>query len=103
MSTPNYDELFSLTFTLVFQQSMSTSTFDMVFSFTLMVKPYYSPANSAGGKLHLNTFTPFTKRSRSGLNMPLSRHGVGTCQETSSHATHQGTLSHSLRSSLSHG
>ena len=34
--------------------------------------------------------------------MPLSRHSVGTYQETSSHATRQGTLSHSRFSSLSH-
>ena len=27
--------------------------------------------------------------------MPLSRHSVGTYQETSSHATRQGTLGHS--------
>ena len=40
--------------------------------------------------------------SRSGLTMPLSRHSVGTYQETSSHATRQGTLGHSRLSSLSH-
>ena len=34
--------------------------------------------------------------------MSLSRHSVGTYQETSSHATRQGTLGHSLLSSLSH-
>ena len=34
--------------------------------------------------------------------MPLCRHSVGTCQETSSHATRQGTLSHSRLSALSH-
>ena len=33
--------------------------------------------------------------------MPLSRHRVGTYQETSSHATRQGTLGHSRLSSLS--
>ena len=33
------------------------------------------------------TRTPLTQRSRSGLTMPLSRHSVGTYQETSSHAT----------------
>ena len=38
-------------------------------------------AKSADGRLHLNTHTPFTQRSRS-----------GTYQEMSSHATHQGTL-----------
>ena len=35
--------------------------------------------------------------------MPLSRHSVGIYQETSSHATGQGTLGHSRLSSLSHG
>ena len=34
--------------------------------------------------------------------MPLSRQSVGTYQETSSHATRQGTLGHSRLSSLSH-
>ena len=57
---------------------------------------------SAGGRLHLNTPTPFTQRSRIRLIMPLSRQSVGTYQETSSHATRQGTLSHSRLSSLSH-
>ena len=52
-------------------------------------------AKSAGGRLHLNTHTPLTQRSRSGLSMPLSRHSVGTYQETTSHATRQGTLGHS--------
>ena len=37
-----------------------------------------------------------------GLTMPLSRHSVGTSQETSSHATRQGTLSDSRLSSPSH-
>ena len=32
--------------------------------------------------------------------MPLSRHSVGTYQETSSHASRQGTLGHSCLSSL---
>ena len=36
--------------------------------------------------------TPLTQRSRIGLTMPLSRQSVGTYQETSSRATHQGTL-----------
>ena len=31
----------------------------------------------------------------SGLTMPLSKHSVGTYQETNSHATHQGTLGQS--------
>ena len=34
--------------------------------------------------------------------MPLSRHSVGTYQETSSHATRQGTLGHRRLSSLSY-
>ena len=34
--------------------------------------------------------------------MPLSRHSVGTYQETSSHASRQETLGHSRLSSLSH-
>ena len=34
--------------------------------------------------------------------MLLSRHSVGTNQETSSHATRQGTLGNSRLSSLSH-
>ena len=59
-------------------------------------------AKSAGGRLHLNTPAPLTRRSRSGLSMPLSRHSVGTNKETSSHATRQGILSHSRLSSLSH-
>ena len=40
--------------------------------------------------------------SRNGLTMPLSRFSVGTYQETSSHATSQGTISLSRLSSLSH-
>ena len=59
-------------------------------------------AQSAGGRLHLNTHTPLTQRSRSGLTMPLSRHCLGTYLETSSHATRQGTLGRSRFSSLSH-
>ena len=35
-------------------------------------------AKSAGGRLHLNTHTPLTQRSRSGLTMPLSWYSVGT-------------------------
>ena len=34
--------------------------------------------------------------------MPLSRHSEGAYQETSSHATRQGTLGQSRLSSLSH-
>ena len=59
-------------------------------------------AKSAGDRLHLNTHTPLTRRSRNGLIMPLSRHCVGTCPETSSHATCQRTFGHSRLSSLSH-
>ena len=55
---------------------------------------------NADGRLHLNTHAPLTPRSRSGLAMPLSRHSVGTYQETSSHATRQGTLSHSRHCGL---
>ena len=43
-----------------------------------------------------------THRSRSGPTMPLSRQSVGVYQETSTHATHQGTLGYSPLSSLSH-
>ena len=54
-------------------------------------------AKNAGGRLHLNKHAPLTQRSRSGL----TRHSMGTCQEKSSHAFHQRTLSHSLLSTLS--
>ena len=57
---------------------------------------------SAGGRLRLNALTPLTKRSRSGPTIPLSRHSLGTYQETSSHATCQGTFDHSRLSSLGH-
>ena len=53
-------------------------------------------------RLHLNTHTPLTQRSRSGLIMPLSRHSLGTYQERSSQANCQGKVSHSPLSSLSH-
>ena len=59
-------------------------------------------AKSEGGRLHLNTRATLTQRSRKGLTMPLSRHGVGTYAETSSHMTCQGTFGHSRSSSLSH-
>ena len=59
-------------------------------------------AQSVGGRLLLNTHTPLNQRSRSGLTMPLSRRSVGPYQETSSHATRQGTLGHSRLSSLNH-
>ena len=45
--------------------------------------------------------TPLTQQSQSGLTMQLSRHSVGAYQEISSHATHQGALSHSHLSLLS--
>ena len=57
---------------------------------------------SACGRLRLNTHTPLTQRSRSGLTMSLSRQSAGTDQKTSSHATRQGKLSQSRLSSLSH-
>ena len=57
-------------------------------------------AKSASGGLHLNTHTPLTQRSRSGLTMPLFTHSVGTYQETSSHATRQGTQSSQLTEPL---
>ena len=60
------------------------------------------PRSLRDGRLHLNTHTPLTQRSRSGLTMLLSRNSVGIYQETSSHATRQGTLGHSRLSSLSH-
>ena len=59
-------------------------------------------AKSAGARLHINTHTPLTQRSLSGLTMPLSRQSVGIYLETSSHATCQGTFGHSRLSSLSH-
>ena len=57
---------------------------------------------SADGRLHLNTHTPLTQRSRSGVTMSLSRHSVGTYPETSSHETCPGTFGHSRLSSLSY-
>ena len=44
-----------------------------------------------------------TKQGRSGLTMLLSRHSVGTYEETSSHVIRQETLGHSRLSSLSKG
>ena len=64
------------------------------------VKDPGDSAKSAGGRLHLNTHTPWTQPSRSGLTMPLSRHSVGTYPETKSHATSQGTFGHSRLNSL---
>ena len=59
-------------------------------------------AKSAGGRLHLNTYTSLTQRSRCRMTMPLSRHSVRTYPETSSHATCQGIFGHSRLSSLGH-
>ena len=66
------------------------------------VKDPSHSAESAGGRFHLNTHTPLTQRSRSGLTMPLCKHCVGIYEETSSHAPRQGTHSHSRLSLLSH-
>ena len=63
-------------------------------------RPRYS-AKGPGGRLHLNTHTPWTHGSQSGLTMPLSRQSVGIYQEMSLHATHRGTLSHNCLSLLS--
>ena len=68
----------------------------------LHVKDPVHSAKCAGGRLHLNTRTSLIQRSRSGLNMPLSRHSVGTYPETSSRATCQSTFGHSRLSSLIH-
>ena len=59
-------------------------------------------AKGEGGRLHHNTQSPLTQRSRSGLTMPLSRYSVGTYPETTSHATCPGTFGHSRLGSLSH-
>ena len=67
-----------------------------------LVKDPGHSAKSTGGGLYLNVHKALTKRSRSGLTMPLSKHSVGTYRETSSHATRQGTLGHSRLSLLSH-
>ena len=56
---------------------------------------------SAGGRLHPNN-TRLSQRSRSGLTIQLCRHGVGTYQETSLHATRQKTFGHRRLSSPSH-
>ena len=57
---------------------------------------------SAGGRLHLNTYTPLTQQSRNGPTVLQSRHNVGTYPETTSHTTCQGTFSHSRLRSWSH-
>ena len=41
-------------------------------------------AKSADDRLHLNTYIPWTQRSRSGLTMPLCRHSVGIYPEKNS-------------------
>ena len=64
------------------------------------VKDPCHSAKSAAGRLHLNTLTPLTKWNWSRLTLPQFRHRVGTYQITSSHSTHQGTLSYSHLSSL---
>ena len=64
------------------------------------VKDPCHSAKSAGGRLQLNTHTPLTQQSGSGLTMPLSGCSVGTSQEMSSHATCQGTLSYRHHFSL---
>ena len=66
------------------------------------VKDPRHSAKSADGRLHLNRLTSLTQWSRSGLSMPLSRLREWTYPETSSHATCQGTFSHSHLSSVSH-
>ena len=62
------------------------------------VKDQDHSAESAGGRLHLNTHTPLTHWSQSGPTVLLSRQSVGIYQETSSHATCLGTLGYSLSS-----
>ena len=59
-------------------------------------------AKSASGRLQLNSHTPLTQRSQSGLTIPLCRHSVGTYPETRAHETCQGTFGHSRLSWLSH-
>ena len=53
-------------------------------------------------QVQLNTHTPLTQQSWSGLTV-LFRHSVGSHQRSKrTHSTHQGTLIHSHFSSLSH-
>ena len=59
-------------------------------------------AKSAGGRLHLNTHTPLTQQSRSGLTMSLCMRSVDNYPEMSSHATRQGIFGHNRLSSPSH-
>ena len=58
-------------------------------------------AKSAAGRLHLNTHTPLTQRSRSGLTILQASCG-NLSRKTSSYATRQETLGHSRLSLLSH-
>ena len=96
-----------------FSSPESTLCADSLFGvcFTLVLPQWHvkDPGHSAkstdgraDGRLHLNTHTPLTQRSRSGLTMPLCRHSIGTYQDMSLHATRQGTLGQSRLSSLSH-
>ena len=57
-------------------------------------------AKSAGGRLHLNTHTPLTQRSRSGLTM-LPRHSVEVYQGNELTRSSSGNDSHSHFSLLS--
>ena len=41
-------------------------------------------AKNVGGRLHLNTHTPWTQRSQSCLTLPLCTHSVETYRELSS-------------------
>ena len=66
------------------------------------IKDPVHSAKSADGRLHLIMLTPLTHQSQSGLTMPLSRQSAGIYQETSSHASCRGLLSHSHFSLLSH-
>ena len=53
-------------------------------SYSVSVPPVKDPghsAKSAGGRLLLNTHTPWTQLSRSGLTMPLSGHSVGAIRK----------------------
>ena len=58
-------------------------------------------AKSAGGRLHLNMHTPFTKRSRNGLIMFFWHSAVESLRKTNSRTTGQGTLVYSRLRSLS--
>ena len=65
------------------------------------VKDPSHSAKSAGGRLYLNTHTPLTQRSRSGLTIP-SRHSVGTDKENELTRIWSGNVAHYALSSLSH-